>query len=460
MLKQSPSRNQRSKGFKVKHALQICLLLAIGVWLLYQVKHSYYKKVALEESSGKNQEKVQHEHEILKLGRKNLNPLVEEATAENLKRGDEEEELEQEDEESKPEENEDEGRGVGDDETDGQEQDRSEEEEPEQLEDLIDEEDKENELGSEGTENLEEEDRIDVGGSLNNHDHSGIVMNSEKAQEDHYKGDDAASAVVQNTQIVTSESENGVLRAVKEEEHVKNVARNEVEMENKTYSEGEVNDLNLKVGEGEETNKIQSVNSMGSGEKVGEFSLNILDGGTHYNSSMKVKLNEQQELNNSMVVQVEIQGQNMTSDGKHSNIQTVVLEQNAYLNETAKDEQSHFSATLSLKGNSDAAGRELEDSFGESESSVRERIVMFDEAPITKESSASITTTENADAIQSEDLNANAKVGETSELSTTNVTAENVQNELIDSSGSSLYQEDKEDHIALEALLETNVGRE
>ncbi|PQQ10772.1 neurofilament medium polypeptide [Prunus yedoensis var. nudiflora] len=62
MLKQSPSRNQRSKGFKVKHALQMFLLLAICIWLLYQLKHSHDKK-AYEESSAKISGKMQNGHE-------------------------------------------------------------------------------------------------------------------------------------------------------------------------------------------------------------------------------------------------------------------------------------------------------------------------------------------------------------------------------------------------------------
>ncbi|PIA42761.1 hypothetical protein AQUCO_02000307v1 [Aquilegia coerulea] len=37
-------RNQKPKGFKIKHALQVTLLLVIGIWLLYQVKNSHHKK--------------------------------------------------------------------------------------------------------------------------------------------------------------------------------------------------------------------------------------------------------------------------------------------------------------------------------------------------------------------------------------------------------------------------------
>lgn len=34
-------RNQRPKGLTVKQALQFVLLLAVGIWLLYQIKHSH-----------------------------------------------------------------------------------------------------------------------------------------------------------------------------------------------------------------------------------------------------------------------------------------------------------------------------------------------------------------------------------------------------------------------------------
>ncbi|KAF5194453.1 hypothetical protein FRX31_015959 [Thalictrum thalictroides] len=37
-------RNQKPKGFNVKHALQVTLLLVIGIWLLYQVKNSHHNK--------------------------------------------------------------------------------------------------------------------------------------------------------------------------------------------------------------------------------------------------------------------------------------------------------------------------------------------------------------------------------------------------------------------------------
>lgn len=51
MFKQGSNRYPRSKGFKVKHAFQIALLVAVSIWLLYQVKHSHDKKQAYEKQA-------------------------------------------------------------------------------------------------------------------------------------------------------------------------------------------------------------------------------------------------------------------------------------------------------------------------------------------------------------------------------------------------------------------------
>ncbi|KAL2529341.1 hypothetical protein Fot_21942 [Forsythia ovata] len=127
MLKPSGSRNQRSKSLKVKHALQICLLLAICIWLLYQVKQSYNMKSKLEEKSVSTQVSGNGESvlPILKLGRKDIKPQLLD------------EELDLEDEESKDKETVD-----GDEEIEEGEKDKTEEGEPQQLQDLIDEDDK------------------------------------------------------------------------------------------------------------------------------------------------------------------------------------------------------------------------------------------------------------------------------------------------------------------------------
>ncbi|KAM2989370.1 hypothetical protein FF2_003360 [Malus domestica] len=75
MIKRAPSRNQRTKGIKVKHVLQICLLLGVCFWLIYQVKHSHDKKVALDKKDKKTSTRSLSEGELLKLGRKDLPKL-------------------------------------------------------------------------------------------------------------------------------------------------------------------------------------------------------------------------------------------------------------------------------------------------------------------------------------------------------------------------------------------------
>ncbi|OEL22670.1 hypothetical protein BAE44_0016312 [Dichanthelium oligosanthes] len=78
MLRQSSSRNHRSKGLKLKKALQITLLILVSVWLIYQVKHSYEKKAAYSEDEVNDLHKDDKDQgEVIKLGRKDLPPKME-----------------------------------------------------------------------------------------------------------------------------------------------------------------------------------------------------------------------------------------------------------------------------------------------------------------------------------------------------------------------------------------------
>lgn len=184
ILKQSSSKNLRSKGFKVKHFLQICLLLAICFWLLHQVRKSYDRKKAYEEGTA-TQSEVKSEHEGIKLGRKDVRLPVQQVTLEG-----ERQEVD-ETKKAKPEESKDEGGGGGDDEIDGNEQDKSEEEEPEEVEDLIDEEDREREEETAEQESEEAENQLEDESLLLNPVHYGDGSSSE-AREELYKGENAA----------------------------------------------------------------------------------------------------------------------------------------------------------------------------------------------------------------------------------------------------------------------------
>ncbi|KAL7227463.1 hypothetical protein ACSBR1_022339 [Camellia fascicularis] len=112
MVKQSPSRDHRSKGVKAKQVLQICVLLAVCFWLVYQVKRFHDKKKSFDESDAKISLKTHVDDEILKFGQKGLLPRLDETIMKNEKH----DEVEAEEEET--------GGGGG-----GEEEDKQHEEE-------------------------------------------------------------------------------------------------------------------------------------------------------------------------------------------------------------------------------------------------------------------------------------------------------------------------------------------
>ncbi|KAL6637759.1 hypothetical protein ACP70R_025331 [Stipagrostis hirtigluma subsp. patula] len=100
MLRQSSSRNHRSRGLKLKKALQISLLVLVSVWLLYQVKHSYEKKTTVytEDEANDLHKDDKNQGEMIRLGRKDLPPKMEadSSTLDERTEDDENDEMEQE----------------------------------------------------------------------------------------------------------------------------------------------------------------------------------------------------------------------------------------------------------------------------------------------------------------------------------------------------------------------------
>ncbi|KAL7085371.1 hypothetical protein ACP275_14G278300 [Erythranthe tilingii] len=135
MVKQSvPGRNVRGKSLKVKHALHILVLAAICIWFLYQVKQSsYYNKIRPQQLLVSDNGEIYEQHQVSKMGRKHLKPKLEKVDVEFEKQG--EEELEIEDEEAKV-------KGIDGEENIDREEEKSEEAEHDQLQDFIDEDDK------------------------------------------------------------------------------------------------------------------------------------------------------------------------------------------------------------------------------------------------------------------------------------------------------------------------------
>ncbi|CAH9058091.1 unnamed protein product [Cuscuta europaea] len=186
MFKQSPtSRSHRSKGIKTKHVLQICLLLAVCFWLIYQVKRSYDKGKEFDETDSGFSLKSGSIYETTKWGRKSLLPHSSNGiTTTKLKQDndsqDEDEDAKTEevepDQDNKFEDENDEDRGGRDDAVDEHDQEKSDEQEDE----LVDVE-------------------TDMKSSEENTDHELDEEDSMSTHEALYKADDASSAVTHDT---------------------------------------------------------------------------------------------------------------------------------------------------------------------------------------------------------------------------------------------------------------------
>ncbi|XP_073122622.1 uncharacterized protein [Henckelia pumila] len=223
MSRQTPTRNQRSKGIKVKHVLQIFLLLAVCFWLIYQVKHSHDKKKEFDESDAKTSIIRGGSDGLIRLGRKDIHPQEEDTITKNEKH---EEEAEEEEEttgvvdENKHEEDELEDKKVEDTENEkveggddliedhGQEKLESEVDREEDFVDGEKERDEDDENENENEEKDFEDGQMEKESSIEKGDHDGDDTSTHEAREEHYKADDASSAVTHDTQVETTETEN------------------------------------------------------------------------------------------------------------------------------------------------------------------------------------------------------------------------------------------------------------
>lgn len=221
MSRQTPNRNQRSKGIKVKHVLQFFLLLAVCFWLIYQVKHSHDKKKEFDESDVKASISRGGSDTFIRLGRKDIHPQEEDTITNNEKHDEEAEEEEETTgvvDENKHEEDELEDKKVedaenemegGDDEIEdhGQEKLDSEIDREEEFVDGEKERD-DDENENENEEKDSEDGQMEKENSTQKGDRDGDDTGTHEAREEHYKADDASSAVTHDTQVETTETEN------------------------------------------------------------------------------------------------------------------------------------------------------------------------------------------------------------------------------------------------------------
>ncbi|KAL7002928.1 hypothetical protein U1Q18_004086 [Sarracenia purpurea var. burkii] len=422
MFKQSPSRNHRSKGgIKAKRSLQICVLLAICFWLIYQVKHSHDKKKAFDENDAKIPFKSYVNDEIVKLGRKDLHPGLGEITMKNEK-GDEETEEEEtggeeEDEDnkheeeeqegdSKTEEREDDGRGGGDDEIDERDQEKSEME-VEREEDFLEEE--KERVVDEEAEDIAAEDKEGQNEnetSLDGHDHDG---GNHEAREEQYRADDASSAVTHETEGISNENERGSLES----------SNDNVEM--KIREENKVNNAEETAGEEEKGDRILSFKS---------------DGSSVLNSKLTTESNNQAELgSNSPQAHLEATKLSLSNGTKSQNASG--HENNSY----PASNNNPSDSNLTISGNTE----NVEVAMGSSNSSTTSELA----------ASEKVITVKNTDASQNEKSDTRSGSEKTRESSGSYSKTENADEVLhdpIDSSESSVHLVEKDARKDLDTL--------
>ncbi|XP_028079235.1 cilia- and flagella-associated protein 251-like [Camellia sinensis] len=386
MFKQSPSRNHRSKGIKVKRVLQICVLLAVCFWLVYQVKHSHDKKKEYDENDAKMSHEKHFDGEISKIGRKAILPGLEEATMNNdeveEETGGEEEENKQHDEEEqeeedKIEEKEDEGRGGGDDEIDERDQEKSEMGVEHEV-DFIDEEKEREEADEKAAENKDVQNENENENSLEDRDHDGSNRNAHEAREEHYRADDASSAV-------THETEGGSL-----ENSNKNTEMNSQVEENKANNAEEItvaqNTTGVEAAKGEMAENVVSPNVTRKEEKEYQIGSSKSEDSSPLNSTRTTVANNQPEIGNNNSTEGSSEPNNLSMQNemetkpdasKDSALQTVALGQENNSN-TAASNNHQSDSNLTISSNTEnleaAAKRESSNSSTTSEFSVSEKV--------------------------------------------------------------------------------------
>lgn len=237
MYRNSPVRNPRAKGVKVKNVLQVCLLVAVCFWLIFQVKRSHDKRKEFDASDSKVSlsSLARSGEEIAKLGRKDLLPKIEKTANEGEGDGREQEEEEEQDDheenkrdgeeqdEDKIEDEKDDDRDV---EIDENEQEKPDVEIDREEVDVIGEEKETEESDEKENENENEDVSEEKDGQTQTenevssveHNEEGATEHTHEAREENYKADDASSAVTHTGRTLGTETEikNGTIVVLSE----------------------------------------------------------------------------------------------------------------------------------------------------------------------------------------------------------------------------------------------------
>lgn len=377
MYKQSPSRNQRSKGIKVKHVLQVCLLLAVCFWLIYQVKHSHDKKKEFDEHDAKSSLDSVRKDEVVKLGRKDLHPLKEGTVVASDKHDEEVEDEETEEEtpveeennkhedegkENKTEEKDenDEGRGDVEEEVDDHDQEKSDVEN-DRDEDFVDEE-KERDDDEEELKDKESDDKneqTDTGSDSQEHDNEGGTMRRHEAREENYKADDASSAVTSDNQITSNGNETVVLGKSSEqgedgdEGHLDTTTN---ENSKTIISNSSVTGVSTTHGNStEKSGEVQDVSLLNGNGTVSEHNEEQSVAEEHEKSSVSSKLDigdPKLESNSTFLVNGDLQGFNSTFSSESKSTDPNPVESHTHAVTKSSNPEMKDNVTSKKEGNS------------------------------------------------------------------------------------------------------------
>ncbi|KAL3814341.1 hypothetical protein ACJIZ3_015609 [Penstemon smallii] len=430
MYRQSPSRNQRSKGIKAKHILQICLLLAVCFWLIYQVKHSHDKKKEFDESDAKTS---LHEQEFLKLGRKDINPRLDK-TNNKIEKHDE---APEEDEEEITEEKEEDNKNEGPEdkkivETEGGENEIDEHEQENTEEEFVDDE-KESDDSNENE--PEEKDSEDAVGQtekeipVKHTDQESNDREIHEAREENYKADDASSAVTHDTQTTATEV----------------VENSNEHLENKENNSEETNGSEIRrESEGEEGENAKDENR--SNVTTIEIKENTLENSSLNDTETNGSHDHLVASNNSTEFASENHEsslQNMTES--ESNSETISLEHAN--NSTLDVDNKHFDSNSTISTETKDAELSFEDF-----STVSNNTKSSASGKFTKE--ASVDADNNTESSEEENSDIGDGVRDEVLASETTVDPEEVLHESTDLSDSSNSLEEKDVRTDLDTLPE------
>ncbi|KAH0732094.1 hypothetical protein KY289_003282 [Solanum tuberosum] len=523
MYKQSPSRNHRSRGVKVKNVLQICLLLAVCFWLIYQVKHSHDKKKEFDEDDAKSSIKSGSSNELMKLGRKDL-PRIEglDTVDEKHREEPEDETVEEEEEGNRPEEEDleenntkekngehredgedevddhdqeknderredgedevddhdqeknDEHREDGEDEVDDHDQEKNDEHREDEIDDHdheksdverdqeVDAVDEDKERGEDNEKETEVNDsQVEEENSLEDHDHDEDSSSSHEAREEHYKADDASSAVTHDTVVTTTENESG--KVEQEVEHAAE-AKSEDGVNNIMQINASQNTtVALKEENGKADEEDSPPNTTNSEEKHDDPILSTAADNSVSNSTRTEGLTDNSEsrtYSTELSTETHDLLQNGTQatvgDTTSSNVSTSTSQQSSNSADTVDDNQIDSNLTFSSKNDElDSIPVDSSNVSGDTEPSLAEKVVQGNATAEAVDNEGLPLNDNNATEVEKADTS--SEETRTTDEDVDASIVENlgdVQDDLIDTSDSSTHLEEKHVRTDVETLPE------